>query len=347
MPRGKSTDAARSPRALDVAHAAGVSEATVSRTFNDPEKVQLHVRQRVLAAAESLGWLPHGAGSALARRRSLIAGALIPTLANGIFAAHVSALQSTFAANGINLMVTISNHDPAQAMASVQAMLTRGVEAMAVVGEDFGDSIFDLIAARRVPYIVTHGFNAASRHPTIGIDNFGAFYSIAEHLMALGHRTIGMIAPTRENNSRVTARIAGVNAALANSGLGMRPQHFREGPWGLQFGRDSLRSIMEESEPRPTAIICGNDQIAFGAIIEAQALGLQLPADLSLTGFDDDPMASHITPGLTTVKIDAAGMGTQSAQYLLARLQGDMPELHAAMDARIIVRQSTGAPRSF
>ncbi|SFV38667.1 LacI family transcriptional regulator [Devosia crocina] len=333
----------RSPRAIDVARAAGVSAATVSRAFNEPDKVQPHVRQRVIAAAEALGWLPHGAGSALARRRSLIAGALIPTLANGIFAAHVAALQETFAREGISLIVSVSNHDPAQAMRDVQAMLTRGVEAIAVVGEDFGDAIFDLMTARKVPYVVTHGFSAESRHPTIGIDNFQTFQEITQYLLRLGHRTIGMIAPTQKNNSRVTARVAGVRTALAEMGLAIRPQHFCEGPWSIQFGRESLRAILAADGPRPTAIICGNDQIAFGVLTEAHMQGIAVPEELSIIGFDDDPISAHTTPPLSTVNIDRTLMGQLSAQYLLAQLQGGTPALPPPMTATLIPRGSTGA----
>ncbi|MCO4319082.1 substrate-binding domain-containing protein [Phyllobacterium sp. 21LDTY02-6] len=331
----------RSPRAVDVAKVAGVSQATVSRTFNEPDKVQPHIRQRVLAAAESLGWLPHGAGSALARRRSLIAGALIPTLANGIFATHVAALQEVFSDAGINLIVSVSNHDPAQAMRSTQAMLARGVEAITVVGEDFGDPIFDLMAARRVPYVITHGFNANSRHPTIGIDNFKTFQEITNYLLSLGHTTVGMIAPPQANNARVEARVGGVRDALAAAGLGMRPKHFIEGPWSIQFGRDSLAAILAAGSPTPTAIICGNDQIAFGVLTEARARGISIPNDLSIIGFDDDPIAQHTTPPLTSVKVDRASMGQEAALYLLARLRGEMPDLPPPMQAKLIVRGST------
>ena len=257
--------------ALDVAAAAGVSTATVSRTFNAPEKVAPVIRERVLAAAAALDWMPHAAGSALARRRTYIAGAVIPTLDNEIFAAQVGAMQVDLAEHGVTLLLGCSNYDPEQALGQVRAMLARGVEALAIVGEAHKPEVFDAIAARRVPYVVTCG-SPDRPHRCIGFDNRDAFYRLTRHLLDFGHRVFGVILQPTAGNDRVAARLAGVRDALAEQGLGFRPQHLREGPWSIAFGRDSLRAILNEPAPRPTAIICGNDYLAIGAMLEARAM---------------------------------------------------------------------------
>ena len=135
--------ARRPPRAVDVAAAAGVSTATVSRAFNAPEKVARAVRERVHAAAAALSWTPHAAGSALAGRRSYIAGAVIPTLDNEIFAAQVGAMQSALAEQGVTLLLGCSDYDQERALAQVRVMLMRGVEALAIVGEAQKPELFD------------------------------------------------------------------------------------------------------------------------------------------------------------------------------------------------------------
>ena len=336
----------RTPRALDVAAAAGVSTATVSRTFNAPEKVAPVIRERVLAAAASLGWMPHAAGSALARRRTYIAGAVIPTLDNEIFAAQVGAMQATFAEHGVTLLLGCSNYDQEQALTHVRAMLARGVEALAIVGEAHKSALFDAIAGRRVPYVVTYGYRPDSPHPCIGFDNRDAFYRLTRHLLDLGHRVFGLILQPVAGNDRVAARLAGVRDALAEQGLGLRPQHVREGTWSIVFGRASLRAILEAPSPQPTAVICGNDYLAIGALLEARAMGLAVPRELSITGFDDVAMATQTDPPLTTVRVDNAEIGRLAACYLLARLSGDVPAPVPALIPSLIERASTAPPRA-
>lgn len=335
----------RAPRALDVAAAAGVSTATVSRTFNSPEKVAPAIRDRVLAAAAALDWIPHAAGSALARRRSYIAGAVIPTLDNEIFAAQVGAMQASLAEQGVTLLLGCSNYDQEQALAQVRAMLARGVEALAIVGEAQKPELFDMIAARRVPYIVTYSYRPDAPHPCIGFDNRAAFYRLTRHLLDLGHREIGVILQPVAGNDRVAARLAGVREALAEQGLGLRPQHLREGPWSIAFGRENLRAIVDASAPQPTAIICGNDYLAIGALLEARAMGLAVPADLSITGFDDVAMSIQIEPPLTTMRVDNAMIGNLAARQLLARLSGTTPSPVPALIPTFVERASTAAPR--
>jgi LacI family transcriptional regulator len=336
----------RPPRALDVAAAAGVSTATVSRTFNSPEKVASSVRERVLAAAAALGWMPHAAGSALAKRRTYIVGAVIPTLDNEIFAAQVGAMQTVFAEHGITLFLGCSNYSREQALAHVQAMLSRGVEALAIVGEAHRPELFDTINARRIPYAVTYSYRPDSPHPCVGFDNRAAFHRVTNHLLDLGHKTLGVITQPLLDNDRIVARMAGVRDALAQRGLGLRPHHVCEGPWSIAFGRESLRTMFAASPPHPTAVICGNDYLAIGALLEAQAMGLEIPRDLSVTGFDDVAMAAQTEPPLTTMRVDNTEIGRRTAHYLMARLNGIVPSPIPALVPTFIERASTAPPRN-
>jgi LacI family transcriptional regulator len=343
-PRSNLNDTKRAPRALDVATAAGVSTATVSRAFNAPHKVAPAIRERVLAAAASLGWIPHAAGRALASNRTYIAGAVIPTLDDEIFAAQVGAMQVAFADEGVTLFLGCSNYDQAQALAHVRAMLARGVEALAIVGEAHRPELFEEIVARRVPYVVTYAYRPDSPHPCIGFSNSDAFHRLTRHLLELGHRVFGLIIQPVAGNDRVAARLAGVQAALGEEGLGLRPQHVREGRWSIRFGRESLRAILSAPPPRPTAVICGNDYLAIGALLEARAMGLEVPRDLSITGFDDVAMAAQIDPPLTTMRVPNAEIGRLSASYLLARLAGDVPAPVSALVPDFVDRGSTAPP---
>ncbi len=337
--------APRAPRAQDVADVAGVSTATVSRTFNAPAKVAPVVRERVLAAAASLGWLPHAAGSALAKHRTSIAGVVIPTLGQEVFATQVDAMQAAFAEHGITLLIGCSNYDPHQATAQVRAMLARGVDALAILGDIPEPGLFELIRNRRVPYVLTYGLALNTSHSYVGFDNRAAFCTIARHLIALGHTVIGMILQPTLNNERVVARLAGVREVLAEEGLGLRPQHICEGEYGIAAGRKGLRRIFGESGPRPTAVICGNDLLAIGALLEARAMRLDVPRDLSVTGFDDISIAAEFEPPLTTMKVDNAEIGRLAARQLLARLDGGAPPSNAIIQPTFIERRTTARPR--
>jgi LacI family transcriptional regulator len=316
----------------------------VSRTFNAPEKVVPTVRDRVLAAAASLGWLPHAAGAALAKRRTAIAGVVIPTLGQEVFATQVGAMQAAFAARDITLLIGCSNYDPAQAAVQVRAMLARGVEALIVLGETQQAGVFEMIQARRVPYVVTYGCRPETSHPCIGFDNCDAYRTITRHLLGLGHRVFGMILPPKDDNDRILARLAGVREALAEHGLGLRPHHLYEGQYGIGSGRQGLRAILSGPPPHPTAVICGNDTLAIGALLEARVMGLSIPQDLSITGFDDIAIAAEIDPALTTMRVDNAEIGRLAALHLLALLDGDTPPLKVVIVPTFVERATTAPP---
>ncbi len=331
----------RTPRAQDVAAAAGVSTATVSRSFNAPEKVAPHVRERVLAVAASLGWIPHAAGSALARRHTAIAGVVIPTLGQEVFALQVAGMQAAFSEHGITLLIGSSNYDPVQAVAQVRTMLARGVEALAIVGEMQEPGLFEMINARRVPYVVTYGFHPESPHPSVGFDNQDAYGKITRHLLDLGHTVFGAILQPMVKNDRAIARLSGIRETLAEHGLGLRPQHVFVGPTTIEFGRQSLRAMLEETTPPPTAVICGNDTLAIGVLLEAEKMGMKVPRDLSVTGFDDIEIAAELDPPLTTMRVDNVEIGRLAALQLVARLKGQNSLLKIPVSPLFIERGTT------
>ena len=142
---------------------------------------------------------------------------------------------------------------------------------------------------------------------------------ITEHLIGLGHRSFAVcIQPTRDND-RVQARVAGIRSALERHGLAVRPEHMLEGESTIGFGRRSLRSIWQSPGERPTAIICGNDHIALGVLREAEELGIAIPGELSVTGFDDLAIAKEMRPALTTMRVDTAEIGRLAAQHCSTR----------------------------
>ena len=301
------------PKLEDVAKRASVSTATVSRCLSAPHKVRPAVRERVEAAIAELGYTPHGAARALASRRSQTVGAVIPTLDNAIFATVVQTLQHRLAAAGRTLLLAASDYDPERERAQIENLVVRGLDGLMLTGEARDPAIFALLARRGIRYVNTYVHHPNSPHPTIGFDNRRAMEKLVAYLYDLGHRRFAMIAGLTTWNDRAAERVEGTLEALKTRRLALVPNGLTSRPYAISAGREALRGLMALS-PRPTAVICGNDVLALGALLEAPSLGLEVPDDLSITGFDDLDLAREIQPGLTTVACAARANGASDGR---------------------------------
>ena len=333
--------ASNRPTLEDVARRAEVSTATVSRYFSAPEKIRPALRLRVELAVAELGYTPHGAARALASQRSNTIGAVIPTLDNAIFATMVQTLQKELSAKGKTLLLAASDYDPGRERRQIENLIVRGVDGLMLTGEARDPAVYALLERHGIRYANTYVHHPASRHPTIGFDNRRAMHKIVGYLYDLGHRTFAMIAGITKGNDRATERVAGVQEALSQRRRALDPSRILEQPYSIAAGRKALRRLCSDTD-RPTAIVCGNDVLALGALLEAKALGLRVPEDVSITGFDDLDLAREIDPGLTTVHAPLEEMGRLTADYLLAAGAGDDPPLHLELPAELVVRGSTG-----
>ncbi len=245
--------------------------------------------------------------------------------------------------NGYTLLLATSDYDPLKNQSAARRLIERGIDGMMLIGEQHHPSIFQMLDAKGLPYVVTWVYSPRSVRPCIGFSNHNAAYRMASYLVDVGHRRFGMIAGVTTNNDRATERVAGVRAALAARGLVLAPEMLLERPYGIAEGRQALRILFEKENP-PTAVICGNDVLAFGALFEARVLGIQVPKSLSIVGFDDLPLARHIDPPLTTMHVPSAEMGRRAADYLLARLRAEMPPACTELEVGLIVRETTAPP---
>ena len=280
---------------------------------------------------------------ALASHRSHIAGIVIPTLDDEIFASQVAGMQAGLAAHGMTLFIGCTHYDGEEGVRQIRAMLARGVEAVAVVGEAHPPALFAALLASHVPYVVTYGWRADSPHPVIGFDNRAAFTRIAGHLLDLGHCRFGAIFQSSADNDRVAARIDGLRTALDAAGAILPPDCFHEGGRGIAGGRAGLRALMSVVLP-PTAIVCGNDHLAVGVLLEAAERGLRVPQDISVTGFDDIALASQLRPALTTMRVDTYRIGEVAADYAVARVEGHVRTLRERIEPIFHIRASTAPP---
>jgi len=343
----RSNALARSPvrnvRLRDVARVAGVSTATVSRAMNSPDAVSEELRARVASVVRHLGWVPHGAAKALATRRTGTIGAVFPTLTHGDFARAIQGLQSELAKSGRTLLLACSEYDLEQEYGQVRKLIERGVDALLLVGEAHHSDLSELLAKTRIPHVNTFVYNPATHGTCVGPDNRKALCELTRYLIKLGHRRFGVVAQTTQNNDRAAARLQGIRDALAERSMAIQPRHFVQGFWGINEGRQLFRRLLEQ-KPWPTAVICGNAYLTVGALLESQAMGIGVPGEMSIVGYDDIEIMSELPIPITTVRVLSDEVGRRAARLLVAKLEGRELGESLECDAEIIVRQSSGPP---
>ncbi|MDU0341283.1 LacI family DNA-binding transcriptional regulator [Bosea rubneri] len=321
----------------DVARDAGVSPATVSRAIAQPELVSPETLAKVMASAQRLGYLPDGAARALASGRSMTIGAIVPTLDSAIFARALQAMQATLAQSGYLLLVASHEASPAAETQAVRALLGRGVDGLMLVGAERAPETTALLRASGVPVVLT--WCGDGHFASVAIDNVLAGRLAAEHLIALGHRRIGMITGPLHFNDRQTARLAGARQALAEAGLSLPDQLVTEQALTLAGGRAGCATLLELDD-KPTALIGGVDLLAIGCIEEAHARGMNVPGDLAVVGIDGLDMSAHISPSLTTVHLPTGRIGQFAAMKLMALVRREAIEQHTVLPVELIVRRS-------
>ncbi len=333
----------RSVSLSDVAKHVGVSTATVSRVLNNPEKVAEKKRLMIEAAIAELGYIPDGAARALASRHTKTIGAVVPTLDNAIFATGIQALQSQLKNVGYTLLVASHEYDLDEELHEVKTLLRQGVEGIMLVGGTHRPALDDLLMRQHISYVNCWAFDAASPKPYVGFDNKKASERLTRYLIELGHKDFAVIIGHTVNNDRAADRLAGVKVAIEQQGLRLSDESILQRSYSVKQGREAMQAILN-SKNRPTAVICGNDVLALGALAECQAAGIDVPNDISITGFDDLELSSQLVPALTTVHIPSAEMGRLAADHLLAQINQEDTSLSTEVDIELMIRDTTAPP---
>lgn len=333
----------RKPTLQDVANAANVSTATVSRCLNQPDKVKPDLQKIIRQIIDDLGYMPDGAARALASRRSNTIGAVVPTIDNAIFSKAIQYLQQGVAKAGYTLLLAQSNYSQDEELSEVQALLTRGIDGLVLVGEDHHPSVYAAIRKQSIPHINLWTYNPASEFSCIGLDNVAAGRQIAQHLTELGHRQIGIITGILLNNDRVKQRVKGVREHFETLGVTIPTDHAEERRYSAEQGRQAILKLMKR-QPDITAIICSNDILALGALSGARELGLDVPNRLSITGFDNLEIVTVIKPALTTMNSPSRRMGTFAAEYIIKQINTNTQTVERIeLSNELIIRETTAA----
>lgn len=331
------------PTLEDVAEAAGVSTATVSRCLNTPQRVVEKTRVRVEAAIVQLGYTPNLGARMMAAKRTMTIGAIIPTMENAIFARGLQAFQEELHQRGYTLLVSSTAYRAEAEAEQIRTLVARGADGLLLIGHERAHEIYEFLDGRGVPALVAWSYAEDGRLRSIGFDNRLAMQALTEKVLALGHTRIAMIAGISEGNDRARERIEGFRAALRTQGQDDAAFTVIESSYGIAEGGGAFDALMRGGT-RPTAVICGNDVLAAGALMRAKAWNLRVPEDVSITGFDNIELARIVSPSLTTVQVPHREMGHRAAMALVDMVEGGAEGASLVLPTSIEMRESLGPP---
>ena len=329
------------PTLEDVARLAGVSTATVSRCLNTPDRVVESTRLKVAEAVHTLGYLPNFGARAMAAKRTNTIGAVIPTMENAIFARGIQAFQEALHDQGYTLLVASSSYSLDLEEEQIRALVARGADGLLLIGHDRLPGVREFLQRHDVPALVAWAYDREGRLPSIGFDNRAAMNALAREAIGLGHRRIGVISARTAANDRARQRLTGIRDALREAGLDESGLSVVETTYGINEGAEAFERLMRAESP-PTVVLCGNDVLAVGALRRARDLGISVPGDVSVTGFDDIDLAQVAVPGLTTVHVPHREMGRQAAHMLVKMVESGSPGESVELATAICTRDSLG-----
>lgn len=331
------------PTLQDVAKLSGYSTATISRCLNFPKQVSDKTRDKVMAAIAELGYSPNFGARAMAAQRTNTIGAIIPTMENAIFARGIQAFQVELNENGYTLLVASSSYRADLEESQIRSLVARGADGLLLVGHQRAPEIYQFLAAQQVPSLITWAFDPDGARPSIGFNNRASMGKLAREVLRLGHRRLAMISAPTATNDRAGARLDGVRDALHDAGLRDMDLPVIETRYAIENGAEAFTQLMQADTP-PTAVLCGNDVLAVGALNRAREMGLEVPRDVSITGFDDIELAQVAYPKLSTVHVPHREMGRKAAAALIGFLNGDGEIEGEELTADLRLRDSLGPP---
>jgi LacI family transcriptional regulator len=326
------------PTLDDVAKRAGVSTATVSRCLNAPDRVVKATRDRVQNAIEALGYTPNFGARAMAAKRTFTIGAIIPTMENAIFARGLQAFQEQLHTLGYTLLVSSSSYRPDVEQEQIRALVARGADGLLLIGYERDPAIYDYLTRQGVPVLIAWAYSPDNVQTSIGFDNYRSMHALAEKVASLGHRRIGVISAVTDGNDRASERLRAIRDVFEACG---GDASVIETSYEIKNGAAAFESLMSAAQP-PSAVMCGNDVLATGALARAREMWLDVPSDVSVTGFDDIELAQIVTPALTTVHVPHRKMGCEAAKALVSMVENKTRGHSVELQSSLKLRASLG-----
>ena len=326
----------------DIAKAAGVSHATVSRALRDDPRISEQTKIRIRRIAVGMGYYPSAIARGLATGRTYTIGMVVTTIADPFVAPIVQGTEQKALEEGYSVVLAQSQADPEREIAAVRLMREHRVDGVIVTASRVGELYTPLLSELRVPVVLINNQKEGEYLYSIYVDDLAGAQMAVEYLVKLGHRKIAYVGcPGRPLSNR--RRFEGYKTALGLHGIDVDDRMVVQVPGmdDLSRGRKAVDLILAGG--RPSAIFCFNDLTAVGVLQVLREKGVDVPGEVSLVGFDDIPLASMVCPALTTVAQPKEEMGIKAMEMLLALINGKEQE-NVVVKPRLVIRESTAAP---
>ncbi|HWK29670.1 MAG TPA: LacI family DNA-binding transcriptional regulator [Solirubrobacter sp.] len=334
---------ARAPNLKLVAERAEVSLSTASRALRGDQHVSPATRDRVLAAARTLGYEPHLAARALRTRSSAMVAAVIQDIGNQFYSYVARGITSVVRDTRYMLLLTDSEEDGAREAEILRTLLRARVEGVIIAPTVGNEDVLHLLQKQSVAIVQFDRTLAGLTSDAVRIDNYHGAYAATKYLLDLGHRSIGVIAGPQSATTG-SDRLDGFLRAMAAHGAPVPDTHIRVSDFRRESG-GPLAGELLDADPRPTALFVQNNALAEGVMGFVRQRGLRVPEDVALLVFDDPSWASFVVPPLTVVEQPAYTIGVTAAELLLRRMRGDAPSstpTNVVIMPTLLVRGSCG-----
>ncbi|MFI9646046.1 LacI family DNA-binding transcriptional regulator [Streptomyces sp. NPDC052040] len=329
------------PSIKDVAAAAGVSVATVSRVLNGHPSVSADARTRVLAAVEALGYRPNAVARSLRTDQTRTLGLVISDVLNPYFTLLARSVEEEARALGYSVIIGNADERPDLQDHHVRTLLDRRIDGL-LVSPTCGGSPLMLDAARDgTPMVFVDRWIGGVDVPVVRADGRTAVYDLVAHLHALGHRRLAIIAGPAATTTG-SERVEAFRAALGDYGLPLPDAYIGQGDFQAESGRRATERFLDLAEP-PEVVFAADNLMALGALDAVRARGLRVPDDIALAAFDDIPWFVHTDPPVTAIAQPTRELGRAAVRALVDRIEGRPPE-SVTLPARLVVRRSCGEP---
>ena len=335
----------KSATIIDVARAAGVSIATVSRVLNNYQHVRPALRERVQAAMDQLGYMPNQQARRLVGAKSGVIGLLVPGLGSEYIGEIVRGIDDELSEVECDLMLYNTHRHKSKEEHYARKIANGLADGLLVVVPHLSESYLDGLRRANFPHVLADVDYSNGKSWSVGITNWQGAYDAVRYLIELGHRRIAMITDLMELTT-TTSRVAGYRQALADHGISYDPDLVQEDNYIDPQTQAKTEALLKLPQP-PTAIFTTADLSAFRIMEVLRQKNIRIPQDMSLIGFDDIPQAKMVYPRLTTVRHPLYEMGRVAVRHLLEQIeQPGLPPQHIQLETRLEIRESSVPPET-
>lgn len=325
----------------DVAEAAGVSMITVSRMLRSPNQVAAQTRARIEAAMSEVGYVPNLIAGGLAATRTQLVAAIVPYIQHGVFADSVQGLSDSLTPKNYCVLLGNSGGSVDEEETIVRTLLGHRPAGLVIQGANHSVKTRQLLSKAQIPVVEMGTLPDEPINMSVGYSNEAAALAIVQHFISCGRRRIGFIGHASETNDRHQRRLRGYMRGLSEAGLAYEETLLETAEFTIEAGSKAFVRLRERC-PDLDAIFSSSDLWAAGAVFECQRLGIPVPSDISICGFNDQELASQMVPALTTIQVRRHLIGEIAGDLILKSIAGEEPSSrHVDVGFDLIIRETT------